>query len=86
MKTLALIILLFVTPAYAYTLTAEEKAVLGHVVIDPQAWADHAEKAVGADAVKAKIAKYRSQYNAAKAAEGGNYKSRAEKCQANPLC
>ena len=56
-------------------LTDEEMAILGHVVADPEAWAEHAYATVGPEAVEAKIAKYRPEYEAAKAAEG--YKNRA---------
>ena len=56
-------------------LTDEELAILGHVVADPEAWAQHAYATVGAEAVEAKIARYRPDYEAAKAVEG--YKNRA---------
>ena len=56
-------------------LTDEEIAILGHVVVDPQTWAQHAYATVGPEAVEAKIAKYRPEYEAAKDIEG--YKNRA---------
>ena len=56
-------------------LTDEEMAILGHVVADPEAWAEHAYATVGAEAIEAKIAKYRPEYEAAKDVEG--YKNRA---------
>jgi hypothetical protein len=56
-------------------LTDEELAILGHVVVDPEAWVQHAYATVGAEAVEAKIARYRPEYEAAKAVEG--YKNRA---------
>ena len=36
-------------------LTDEEMAILGHVVADPEAWAEHAYATVGPEAVEAKI-------------------------------
>ena len=56
-------------------LTDDEIAILGHIVVDPQAWAQHAYATVGPEAVEAKIARYRPEYEAAKAVEG--YKNRA---------
>ena len=56
-------------------LTDEEMAIIGHVVVDPEAWVQHAYATVGPEAVEAKIARYRPEYEAAKAAEG--YKNRA---------
>ena len=82
MKALV-ILLLLAGPAAAYTLTAEEKAILGHVVLDPQGWADHAEAFVGPDAVVAKINKYRGPYEQAKREKGGRYKSALEICVAD---
>ena len=66
----------FALPASAIELTAEEKAILAHVVIDPQAWADHAAQAVGIQAVKAKIDKYKADYQAKKDLVG--YKNRVD--------
>ena len=81
MKVLV-ILLLLAWPAAAYTLTAEEKAILGHVVLDPQAWAGHAERFVSPDAVVAKINKYRGPYEQTKKEQGDKYKSSLEICVA----
>lgn len=59
------------------TLTTEQLAILAHVVIDPQAWADHAAATIGEDVVLAKIEKYRAAYLAAK--DLPEYKTRAER-------
>lgn len=56
-------------------LTDEQIAILGHVVSDPEAWVEHAYATVGPEAVEAKIARYRPEYESAKAVEG--YKNRA---------
>lgn len=58
-------------------LTSEQLAILAHVVIDPQGWADHAADTVGPNAVLAKIEKYRTEYEAAVVLPG--YKTRAER-------
>lgn len=58
-------------------LSDEDRAVLAHVVTDPDAWAAHAEAAVGQAAVRAKIARHRPAWLAAKDAPG--YKTRAER-------
>ena len=55
-------------------LTDEEMAIIGHVVVDPEAWVQHAYATVGPEAVEAKIARYRPEYEAAKDVEG--YKNR----------
>jgi len=60
-------------------LTQEQKDVLGHMVIDPQAWADNAEKHSGLEkATKnmlAKVKKHKPDYD--KCLSEGNYKNRA---------
>ena len=58
-------------------LSAEDKAVLAHVVIDPDAWVAHALATVGEWAVKAKIEKHRTEYLAKKDLPG--YQTRAER-------
>lgn len=55
----------------------EDKAVLAHVVIDPDEWVEHALNTVGEQAVTAKIEKYRADYLAKK--DLPNYKTRAER-------
>jgi len=57
-------------------LLKEDKAILAHVVIDPDAWVAHAVTVVGEWAVTAKIEKYRSKYLARKDDLG--YKTRAK--------
>jgi hypothetical protein len=56
-------------------LSSEDKAVLAHVVLNPDAWVTHALATVGEEAVTAKIDKYRDEYLAAKDVDG--YKTRA---------
>lgn len=58
-------------------LTEEQFAILAYVVVDPQAWADHAEATIGTAAVIAKIEKYRAGYDAEKSLPC--YKTRAER-------
>ena len=58
-------------------LSVEDKAILAHVVVDPDAWVSHALATVGEWAVKAKIEKYRDDYLAKKDLPG--YQTRAER-------
>jgi hypothetical protein len=58
-------------------LSTEDRAILAHVVIDPDAWVAHAIETVGEQAVTAKIEKYRADYLAQKDLAG--YKTRAER-------
>ena len=62
-------------------LTANERAVLEHVVVDADAWWNHAnDDAHRADpeaAISAKVAKWQDDYDTAVAA--GNYQNRAER-------
>jgi hypothetical protein len=59
--------------------TDEEIAIIGHVVVDPIAWLQNAYDQVGPRAIMEKIAKYKPEYDAAKAAQGVNYKNRAQR-------
>lgn len=56
-------------------ISKEDKAIIGHVVIDPDAWIAHALKEVGEWAVTAKIDKYRDAYLKEKVKP--DYKNRA---------
>ena len=47
-------------------LSIEDKAILAHVVIDPDAWVSHALTTVGERAVTAKIERWRPHYEAEK--------------------
>ena len=58
-------------------ITDEERAIIGHVVVDPDAWVAHALKEVGEWAVQAKIDKYRDDYLDKK--DKSDYKNRAER-------
>ena len=58
-------------------LSVEDKAILAHVVIDPDAWVSHALETVGEPAVTAKIERYRADYLAKKDLPG--YQTRAER-------
>ncbi len=55
-------------------LTAKQLAVLNHVVIDGQTWADNAKKE---EHVLAKVAKYEVDYD--KAVAKGNYQTRKQR-------
>ncbi|MFH1738901.1 MAG: hypothetical protein ABIH23_07815 [bacterium] len=74
---IALFFLLTGTGFAAGQLSIEDKAVLAHVVVDPDAWVAHALATVGDKAVKAKIEKYRADYLANKDLPG--YQTRAER-------
>ena len=56
-------------------LTIEQLAVLNHIVLDGQGWAD---KALKEEHVLAKVARYKQSYLDAKTALGVDYKSRKE--------
>ena len=57
-------------------LTTEQFNILAHVVVDPQAWADHLEQSkVDNKALDAKVDRHRASYNAEKNKSG--YKNRA---------
>jgi len=69
-------------------LTARETAVLAHVVVNPVAWWTHACSRDGSDgkhaidaeaALAAKVARRANQYDAAVAADGADYQTRAER-------
>ena len=56
-------------------LTTEQLAVLNHVVLDGQEWADHHGNE---EWMLAKVAKYKQKYLDAKASLGADYKTRQE--------
>jgi hypothetical protein len=60
-------------------LTNEQRAVLAHIVVDPDEWAAHALATVGQAAIDAKVARWRPAYEAALAAEGVAYQTRAQR-------
>jgi len=69
----------------ARALTANERAVLAHVAVDPDAWWDHANSVEKIDAEKAlaeKVAKWQPSYDLAK--PGPDYKPRAERTGQSP--
>lgn len=55
----------------------EDKAILAHIVIDPQRWADHAAATIGDKSVRSKIDKYRESYLSEKDMAG--YKNRKQR-------
>ena len=68
------------------SLTANERAVLAHVVLDPDEWWDHVVARDGSDGKRAlsaekcladKVARWQSDYDTALAA--GGYQTRAER-------
>ena len=58
-------------------LTQEERNILAHIVVDPDAWVAHALATVDEPAVLVKINKYRADYLAKK--DLPNYMNRAER-------
>jgi hypothetical protein len=58
-------------------LTIEDKAILAHVVLNPDVWVDHTLKTVGEQAVMAKIERWRPHYEAEKIKP--DYKNRVER-------
>ena len=60
-------------------LTQEDKAILAHVVIDPDEWVAHALKIVGEQAVTEKIETHRDGYLYYKNLKGYVYETRAER-------
>jgi hypothetical protein len=58
-------------------LTQEERAILAHVVLDPDVWVTHALATVGEKAVTAKIERWRPVYLAEK--DNPDYKNRIQR-------
>ena len=62
-------------------ITEEQRAVMAHVVVDPDAWIDHAVatfgEAMAAVFLENKVARHRAYYEEKSAAPG--YKTRAER-------
>jgi len=58
-------------------LTVEEKGILAHIVVDPDAWVAHALEHGGEKAVTAKIESYRADYLSKKGLP--DYKNRVER-------
>lgn len=65
------------------TMTSEQRAVLAHVVIDPDAWLAHAEDVGGEEAAQkaldAKVERWQADYESAVAIYGDEYLTRAER-------
>lgn len=61
-------------------LTNEQRAILAHVVEDPDAWVDHAVKTVGEWAVLKKIDRWKADYLTKSILPG--YQTRAQRLQA----
>jgi|TARA_R100000306_G_C4324448_1_gene116918 hypothetical protein len=61
-------------------LTAEQLAILNHIVIDGQVWADNALKD---EHILAKIARHKQSYFDNKASLGSDYKTRKEQQEAD---
>ena len=63
-------------------LTSDERAVLAHIVTDPDAWWSHAndvDKIDAEAALVAKIDRWRGDYEAATEAKGNAYQTRAQR-------
>ena len=62
-------------------ITQEQRDVLAHKVVDPQAWADHAEATFGLEKatkmLEDKVARWKPEHDAKVSA--GNYKNRVQK-------
>jgi len=58
-------------------LSIEDKAILSHVVLDPDAWVSHAISTIGERAVTAKIERWRPAYESEK--DKPDYKNRADR-------
>lgn len=83
---LVVLLLLVALPAVARDLTQRETDVLAHVVCSPTTWWAHAQTVQNVNAenaLAAKVARHGAAYDAAKAAEGANYKTRAQR---DPAC
>lgn len=67
-------------------MTDEQRAVLAHVLVDPDAWYAHAVEALGearaAEALAAKVARWQPLYDQASAAPG--YLPRAQRPDQEP--
>ena len=66
-------------------LTTNERNVLAHVVIDPDAWWAHANtiaKIDPGDALASKVARWQASYNASNSA--GGHRPRAQRTDASP--
>ncbi len=61
------------------TFTDADLEAIAHSVVDPLEWANHAFAEVGANAITAKVEKYRADYEAAKTKYGADYKNRAQR-------
>ena len=60
-------------------LTKEQHDILARTVMNPQAWADHAEAHGGFQTVLQKVEKYRPAYEQAKQVYKDTYKTRAQR-------
>ena len=66
----------------ARALTTDERAVLAHVVLDPDEWWAHVnevDKINAEEALAAKVTRWRPAFEAAVAAEGEDYQNCAER-------
>ena len=64
-------------------MTANQRAVMAHVVIDPDAWLAHAVATFGENVaarhLAAKVARWQPDYDAAVARDGEAYQTRSER-------
>lgn len=69
-------------------LTTRQRAVLAHVVLDPDAWLAHAESVFGedraAELMRQKVERWTPDYNAVKARQGASYRRRANRSISAP--
>jgi hypothetical protein len=66
-----------------YVPTEENKKVLAHIVIDPDAWIAHVMAHGNDKAIKAKVDTWQPVYEAEKAKLGDAYKNRAQREEQN---
>jgi len=87
MNRLVVIFLLLASPAWAQTMTAEQRAVMEHVVVDADAWLAHAVAAFGAERAQemlaAKVARWKPDADGARKRPG--YKARAARDAADKV-
>lgn len=66
-----------------YVPTEEDKKVLAHVVVDPDAWIAHALEYGNDKSIKAKIETWRLVYESEKTKLGDAYQNRAQREKQN---
>lgn len=60
-------------------INAHDMACISHIVVDADAWVDHAYATLGKGAIEAKIDRWCPVYDARAAEQGQTYKNRAQR-------